>query len=223
MLIQNKENFLQYGKVVMVTENVKIALLETLTNEELRRQMSIVTSKVVREKILDGPPPENCVTFDSLLSYPFQHLLRIKLILERIQKEGRREVVDDEMTRGVERAIDAMADVGDYVNSYFKDWEYIVRIEEALKNVCNAPGWPAFDFRFHCGLNVLSTKVDLRVLTDTDKFRPCQLLIFQGMVMICTIEESSTLGEVHHFKLWILKDNLVDIQVTTFKYVRTAC
>jgi hypothetical protein len=148
----------------MASENVKTVLMAALTAPQMSEQL-----KVVKQKIHGKPAAGSPVSFDHLLSLPMQHLTRMALLLSRILHEGKKADVEEETLQGFEQAIQDMNDVTKYVDTFYTDAQYINKMEENFKRVYNVPDWPGCDYRFNCGILVLTSKFDLRLLSEAEK------------------------------------------------------
>ena len=194
VILRNKTHFLQYCHVLVQTENLKAAISRKDTSD-MNGQLSIVKAKV-------GKDLTKLTNFDSLLSLPFQHLLRQSILLEAILKEGKKDQYDleDEVLDGIKAAIDAMADVNDFVNAHFGDSLYIDDIDETFKRTKGMDGWRGFDYMLIGGYSKFSQKVQLRMLSDPKTFVWCQIFAFEELVLIFEIVDRGDKGEWLNFK-----------------------
>jgi hypothetical protein len=107
-----------------------------------------------------------------------------------------------------------MNDVSEYVNVFYKDTRYIIKVDEDFKRVVQVPSEREAGFRFGISLLILTTKVDLRLLSDSGKFRPCRLFLFQGLILVCEIRTDTSRDFLFIWKT-VVKDRVVRCQYTT--------
>ena len=218
VVIKNKTHFLQYCHVLVQTENVKAAILRKDTSF-MNEQLSIVKEKVGKEFT-------KLTNFDSLLTLPFQHLLRQSILLDRILKEGRKDEwyrPEEHVLEGIEAAIDSMKDVNDFVNAHVGDSQYIDDIDETFQNTKGMDTWisKGLDYKLMGGYNKFSERVQLRMLSEkpADKFFSCQIFAFEELVLIFKIEKHDDEGEWLNYKHSAKVSDLVAVSLVPHKKV----
>ena len=213
VIIKNKTNFLQYCHVLVQTENLKTAISMKDTSDT-NKQLKIVKAKV-------GKDLTKLTNFDSLLSLPFQHLLRQYILLEAILKEGQKSEYDlgDDMINGIKAAIDAMTDVNDFVNAHFGDSRYIEDIDKTFQRTSVPDEWRGFDFKLMGGYSKFSQKVQLRILSEPKKFLWCQIFAFEELVLIFEIKDRGDEGEWLNIKQRVKVCDLVRVNLVPHEKV----
>ena len=213
VIIKNKTHFLQYCHVLVQTENLKTAIMRK-DSSDMKKELSIVKKQV-------GKDLTRLTNFDSLLSLPFQHLLRQSILLEAILKEGKREEYDfgDDVLNGIKAAVDAMMDVNDFVNAHFGDAMYIDDIEDTFQRTSIPDGWRGFDYKLVGGYSKFSQKVQLRML-NADKFFWCQIFAFEELVLIFEIDDRGVRGEWLILKQMLKVCDIVATGVTEMKVLQ---
>lgn len=207
VIIRNKTNFLQYCHVLVRTENVK-ALIMRKDPFHTRDQLSLVKEKVGR--FLTA-----WTNFDSLLTLPFQHLTRQVILLEAILKEGEQAEVDFDVVNGIQNAVDAMKDVSDFVSAYFEDSMYIDDMDDTFKHTMGMDVWQGVDYKLIFGYNKFAHIVQLRMLSDADKFCWCQIFAFEQLVLIFEIVDRGDRGEWLNFKQSVKVCNLNGVNMVS--------
>ena len=126
-----------------------------------------------------------------------------KTRLERALKEIQRDHYTDGELRGIESAIEAMDDVSLFVNSYMSDTEYIKNTEKIFEKMTGMERVQQglhHDFMFRGGHMVMSAKMKLRLISEPNKFRSCQLIVFEEFLIVFDIVDRRDSGELFDFK-----------------------